>query len=289
MSFTVAHRFKILLPAFIYCSIFALLSAGCSRTDNGDFETEMAADSATVMPKDLWITDAENWIKVDLPQKEEYKLYATVSNSDEEIEMHFDAEKKLFLIGLLNDPTFVQNLFCEEGRIVFSNHTNKLDGIQWMAAYANGKAYATARKTATDWKSCGIAETPIDFTTVYAALKTADSFQKKELKHTFHSRFLDNQHKITATFNKEISLSFSLNVRKGDKVHIALGDDSKDVYFIVEPNNGSNMEHSTWTGIAEKTGDMNIIVYAVNSAPGKQFTLKAMATSPQSQAIARVL
>lgn len=288
MRVVVVNGFKILPPVFVSICIFVMLLAACSHSDNADFESEIAADSTDVMPKELWIADAENWTKSDLPQKkEEYTLYATLPDSDQEIEMHFDADRRLFQIVLLNDPMFTQNLYCEDGRIVFSNHTYKLDGSQWMAAYANGKAYASAQKTATDWKSCRMAETPIDFASVYNALKATRDFQKKELNHAYHSRFLDNQDKITATFNEEISFSFSLNVRKGDKIHIDLSDDSKDVYFIVEPNNGSNMEHSSWDGIAEKTGDMSIIVYAVNAAPGTQFTLKAEATSPQTQEFAQ--
>ena len=239
------------------------------------------------MPKDLWIADAENWTTLDLQKKEDYMLYSTYSNSDKEIEMHFDPEKRLFLVRLLSDPKYTQNLFCEEGRIVFSNHTSKNDSSQWMAAYANGKAYAAAEKTSGEWRSRGIEEVPIDFAAVNAALKTAANYQHKELKQSYHSRFLDNQERITAAFNSEISLSFSLNVRKGDKVNIDLSDDSKDVYFIVEPNNGSNMEHSSWNGTAEKTGDMSIVVYSVNAEPGKKFTLKAKAT-PQNQAIAQV-
>lgn len=241
------------------------------------------------MPKDFWITDAETWTGLDLEKKEEYKLYSTYSNSDKEIEMHFDAGKRLFLVRILDEPGFQHDLYCEEGRIVFSNHTSLADSTQWMAAYANGKVYAAALKTSRNWKSCAPEETPVDFSEINSALKTAAHFQNKELKKIYYGRFLDNQNKITAAFDSEISLSFSLNVRKGDKVYIDLSDDSKDVYFIVEPNNGSNMEHSTWTGIAEKSGDMSILVYAINAAPGKQFTLKAMATSPQSQAIARVL
>ncbi|NEN23662.1 hypothetical protein G3O08_09125 [Cryomorpha ignava] len=279
--------FKISFTDFLFYGIFVLLLTGCNTRDSSEFESTIEAEPASVMPKDLWIADAENWTNLDLKKKEDYKLYSTYSNSDKEIEMHFDPEKKLFLVRLLNDPKFNQNLFCEEGRIVFSNHSTQNDSSQWMAAYANGKAYAAAEKAAGDWKSRGIDEVPIDFNAVNAALKTAADYQRKELKQSYHSRFLDNQERITAAFNSEISLSFSLNVRKGDKVNIDLTDDSKDVYFIVEPNNGSNMEHSSWDGIAEKTGDMAIIVYAVNAQPGKKFTLKAKAT-PQNQEIAQV-
>lgn len=239
------------------------------------------------MPKDLWIADAVNWTDLDLKKREEYRLYSTFANTGKEIEMHFDPDRKLFLIKLLSDPNLEQNLFCEEGRIVFSNHSSLNDSAQWMAAYANGKAYAAAQKTSGDWKSLGISEVPIDFNAINAALKTADSYQQKERKHAYQGRFLDNLEKITATFNTEISLSFSLNVRKGDRVQIDLTDDSKDVYFIVEPNNGSNMEHRSWDGIAEKTGDMSIIVYSVDAEPGKEFTLKAKAI-PQNQVIAQV-
>lgn len=279
--------FKISLPAVLSYGIFALIFAGCNPLTTSDFESDNQSDSSAVMPKDLWIADAENYTELDLNKKDEYKLYSTYSNSNQEIEMHFDPEKRLFLVRLLNDPKVNQNLFCEEGRIVFSNHTNQMDSSQWMAAYANGKVYATAQKASGDWKSRGIEEAPIDFNAVNAALKTAAQYQRKELKQPYHSRFFDNQEKITAAFNTEISLSFSLNVRKGDKVNIDLTDDSKDVYFIVEPNNGSNMEHSSWDGIAEKTGDMSIIVYSVNAEPGKRFTLKAKAT-PQIQEIAQV-
>lgn len=279
--------FKISLQAILFYSIFAVLAAGCNQFPNSEFESDSEAHTAAVMPKDLWISDAQNWSELDLQKKEDYKLYSTYSNSDKEIEMHFDPEKRLFLVRLLNDPTYTQNLFCEEGRIVFSNHINQSDSSQWMAAYANGKAYAAAEKTGNEWNSRGIEEVPIDFLAVNAALLTAADYQHKELKQGSHTRFLDNQERITAAFDSEISLSFSLNVRKGDKVNIDLTDDSKNVYFIVEPNNGSNMEHSNWNGIAEKTGDMSIVVYSVNAEPGNKFTLKATAT-PQNQAIAQV-
>lgn len=239
------------------------------------------------MPEEMWISDAENWLNLDVKTKTQYTLYAPIFDTKREVEMHFDSDRHLFLIRILNDQGYRHDLYCEEGRVAFSEHYDQKNDAEWLMAYANGKVYAAARKSNEKWKGVLPGEVHLRPQLIDSALKSGIIYQNKEAAHPVPTRILEVQSEIAGQFKDEISIPFVLNVRKGDHINIRLDDKSENAYFTIDSGKGSNMEHQRWKGIADKTGDLAITVFSVEPKRDRKFTLKTEIT-PQNQDYAQV-
>ena len=234
------------------------------------------------MPEEIWISDAETWLNLDVKNKTHYTLYASIFDTKREVEMHFDSDRNLFLIRILNDPGYRHDLYCEEGRVAFSDHHDQKNNAEWIMAYANGKVYAAALKLNEKWKGILPGDVHMRPQLIDSALKSGIAFQKKEITKQAPIRIFENQSAIAGVFKDKIAIPFVLNARKGDHIRIVLEDQSQKAYFTIDPGNGSNMEHQHWKGIADKTGDLAITVFSVDPKSDRTFTLKTNIT-PQNQ------
>ncbi len=278
-------KIRSLNSPLIYVLILCFL--GCSLNKPETPGDEIMPEQLELLPSEVWISDAQHFADLYASKSTAYILYTSFLDGEKEIEMHFDSERNLFLIRLIHGDAYEGNLYCEAGRLVFSEHESTVSGIEWMVAYANGKAYATAQKRDGKWISHRVEDAPIKFDAINAALLKASEFRKKEKEKTYYQRILENKKEVTATFNAKSSLSFLLNVRKNAKVKIDLINNPNAIYFIVDPNSTSNMEHQNWEGTADKSGDITITIFSIPSAANQSFTLKTRVITPQNQGYAR--
>ncbi len=200
--------------------------------------------------------------------------------------MVFGSEKHLHSVEILGDANLSHQIFFENSKIIFSHHLDKSANIEWLVAYANEKPYASAVKNQGAWKAVHPEDIPINKQIIQLAQKQAKSYEEKELRHNYTHRIKKNQETIHGKFESNFSISFALNVRKGQSIHLSLESANKTIYFTVAPNNGSNMEHREWNGVATITGDLNITVFSVDSAHDQAFSLNAQCVSPQNLAFA---
>lgn len=263
------------------CCITTIILS-CGSAPEEEYTPANSPDSEEVMPEEFWISDAENWLNLDVKTKTQYTLYASIFDTKREVEMHFDSDRHLFLIRILNDPEYRHDLYCEEGRVAFSKHHSHNNDSAWLMAYANGKVYAAALKSNEKWKGILPGDVHLRPQLIDSALKSGIIYQNKEAVHPVSTRILESQSEIAGAFKDKISIPFLLNVRKGDHVSILLEDESKNAYFTIDSGKGSNMEHQGWKGIAEKTGDLAITVFSVEPKSDRKFTLKTKIT-PQNQ------
>ncbi len=253
-----------------------------------EMSEELNGKSPELLSNELWISDAQKWTDPSISKRTDYTLYSVLPGADEEIEMHFDKDRKLFLIKTLSNNHLIDSLYCEDGRIVFSKHVDVKTKDEWLVAYANEKPYAAALKNENTWISSSVDNLSMDFNLINTGLEKALFYQKKELTKPYHYRILEEQDLITGVFKSEIALSFSINVRKGEEVSITLDDPPRGIYFTIKPNNGSDMEHIEWKGKVDATGDMTVTVFTVEPDPTQKFTLKTKISNRQTQGYAQV-
>lgn len=260
---------------------------GCNIGDPSADSSTKTSDDESTMPNSVWITDAENYLNNTENRDSTYHLFSELNNTDnDEIRMTFGPRKKLYSVDILGDANLSHQLFFENGKIIFSYHKDKSADIEWLVAYANEKPYAAAAKNKTDWKAVNPLEIPINGRIIQLAQKQAKQYENKELRHNYSYRIKENPETINGKFNSSFSLSYAMNVRKGESIHLSLESTNNTIYFIVEPNNGSNMEHRDWSGVATFTGDLNITVFSVDTEKNQSFSLKARGVNPQNLAFA---
>ena len=244
-----------------------------------------SSDDESVIPNSVWISDAEIYLANTENKDSTYALFAELNGPDNaEIKMVFGPRKHLHSVDILGDSNLSHQLFFENGKIIFSYHNDKSAHIEWLVAYANEKPYAAAAKNQGEWKAVHPQDIPINNRIIQLAEKQAKQYEDKELRHRYSYRIKESPETINGKFESRFSLSFAMNVRKGESIHLSLESANKTIYFIVEPNNGSNMEHRDWNGIASFTGDLNITVFSVDTNHDQSFTLKAQGVNPQNLA-----
>lgn len=239
------------------------------------------------MPEEMWISDAETLLNLDVNKKTKYTLYAPIFDTKKEVEMYFDSDRHLFLIRILNDPGYRHDLYCEEGRLAFSEHYDQENDAEWLMAYANGKVYAAAQKANKKWKGVLPEQVRLRPQLIDSALKSGIIYQNREAAHPVPTRILENQSAIAGAFKDKTAIPFVLNARKGDHITILLEDESGNAYFTIDAGKGSNMEHQRWKGIADKTGDLAITVFSAEPKSDRKFMLKTVIT-PQNLGYALV-
>lgn len=260
---------------------------GCNIANPSGSSSKKTSDDETVIPNSVWISDAESFLVNTDKSDSSYALYSELNSPDEaEIKMIFGSDKHLYSVEILGDANLSHQLFFENGKIIFSHHIDKSEHIEWLLAYANEKPYAAATKNQDDWKAIHPEDIPINKQVIQFAEKQAKKYEDKELRHNYAYRIKKNPETINGKFESNFSLSFAMNVRKGESVHLSLESANKTIYFTVAPNNGSNMEHRDWHGVADSTGDLNITVFSVNSDPDQKFSLTVQSVSPQNLAFA---
>lgn len=254
----------------------------CGSIPEEEYTPVNVSDSEEVMPEEVWINDAENWLKLDVNKETQYTLYAPIFDTKREVEMHFDSNRHLFLIRILKDPGYRHDLYCEEGRVAFSEHYDQNNDKEWLLAYANGKVYAAAQKSNEKWSGVLPGEVHLSPLLIDSALKSGIIYQNKEAAHPIPTRILKKQSEIAGAFKDKLAVPFVLNARKGDQINILLEDESKNAYFTIDSGKGSSMEHQRWKGIADKTGDLVITVFTVEPKSDRKFILKTEIT-PQNR------
>ena len=262
------------------CITATILS--CGTIPEEDYTPVNIADNEEVMPEEMWISDAENWLNLDVKKETLYTLYAPIFDTKREVEMHFNSNHHLFLIRILNDPGFRHDLYCEEGRVAFSEHYDQNNNAEWLMAYANGKVYAAALKSDEKWKGISPGDVHLRPQLIESALKCGIVYQNKEAALLAPTRIFEDRSEIAGAFKDKISIPFVLNARKGDQINIQLDDESENAYFTIDAGKGSNMEHQRWKGLAVKTGDLAITVFSVEPKSDRKFKLKTE-ISPQNR------
>lgn len=278
---------KPVLKHLAFCSLFLVAIISCTPTFDDEINQDLNPESPELISNELWISDAQKWTDPSISERTNYTLYSALPGTDEEIEMHFDKERNLFLIKTLSNNYFINNLYCEDGRIVFSEHIDLKTKDEWLVAYANEKPYAAALKDENTWISSHVDNLSLDFDLINTGLKEALTYQKKEITKRYHYRILNQRDLITDAFNSEISLAYTINVRKGEEVSIELENQPSGIYFTIKPNNGSDMEHIEWKGKVDTTGDMTITVFTVKPDPNQKFTLVTKVSNRQTQGYAQ--
>lgn len=262
---------------------------GCSIGDPSGNSSTKLADNESIIPNSVWISDAKFYLADTDKNDSTYFLFSDLNSTDEaEIKMVFGPKKHLHSVDILGDSNLSHQLYFENGKIIFSHHIDKSAHIEWLVAYANERPYAAAAKNQGDWKAVHPEEIPINNHIIQLAEKQAKRYEEKELRHSYSYRIKESPETINGKFESNLSLSFAMNVRKDESVHLSLESTNKTIYFIVEPNNGSNMEHRDWHGVATSTGDLNITVFSVDSEPDQTFSLKAQTVSPQNLAFSPI-
>lgn len=262
-----------------FIQLFFLCCIATSTLSCGSFNKEETSQpylsiNKEVIPEDIWIPDAENRLNIDIAKLTNYILYASLFDTKREVEMHFDSNRRLFLIRILNDLGYRHDLFFEEGRLAFSEHYDIDNNTEWIMAYANGKVYAAALKANEKWKGILPEEVHLRPQLIDSALSVGITYQNKEETSSLPGRILENRSEIASVFKHQSSIPFVLNVRKGDHISIHLEDASKNSYFTIDFGNKSQIEHQQWNGITDITGDITINVFSANPEVDRKFTLK---------------
>lgn len=288
------HSLTILLNLpILRFGLFAFLMSvvyGCNIDNPSGNLSSIPTEEDSVIPNSVWISDAEYYVDNYEKKDSTYSLYADLNSPDaREIKMIFGPLKYLQSVEILGEANLSHILYFENRKVIFSHHIDSIAGIEWLVAYANEKPYAAATsKNNGEWKAIHPEDIPLNRQIILYSVKQAKKFQEKEIQHSYAYRFMNNPETIDGKFDDDLSLMYTMNVRKGESLHLKLESENKTIYFTVSPNNGSDMEQREWKEVAGFTGDINITVSLVDSRQAHNFSLKAEGVTPQNQVFSQV-
>lgn len=265
------------------CALLLLCTfIGCNPSNSPEHLVH-SAEAPTVIPNSIWISDAESWRDLSRRRDNPYSLYFTLNDTlANELKLLIGSDHSVYSADILGIPGIAHTLYFENDKIVFSLHIDSVAKIKWFLAYANEKPYAAAAKSGKEWEAIHLEDIPIDLHLIQHAEEVAKRYEKKEREHDYAYRILNKEKIIKGKLDSSFSVSYALNVRKNEHIHLSLTSSDSPIFFTVSPNNGSNMEHRNWDGIAKRTGDLNITVSSVKIASNQAFSLRVKRANPRN-------
>lgn len=278
--------FATILPVTGIVILCVLLSACKPEPLANDANRENKSEA--FIPNSLWISEAEALYNKSQNTDSTYFLFSEVDTDDpNEIRMLFSREGKLISVERLTKTDQRQELFYENGKIAFLQLSDRRSNVAWLLAFANEKPYAAATRGSGRWTASNPDDISLDANLLAKIDREAKTFVKKEAARRYKDRFEGNADSHSAEFQSEGECLYVCNLRKGEKFEVNLSSPDPGIYFTLKPNNGSDMEHRSWTGTATESGDITLTVFTVNDEPGQKFTLSVKRINPRNQAFAR--
>ncbi len=275
------YHVRSLNPGLVGICLIALMA--CAEIYTDDNQDDPATQN--LVPTELWLRQALEAVETSYPETKTYSVYMASSNKSTETELHFDRHHQLLMLAQRSDGMPSGNLYFDQGRATFSYHK---DGKQsWIVAYANNQAYAAAEKLEGNWNAAGLNHLPFSIESLQDAAAKAIKFEKYEAARPHTVRIYKPKERIDLEFGESKQLTFLINARAGERVQIRLNSHPSGSYFILKPNNGSNMEQHEWHGLAAETGDMELTVFKNETEGDPSITLEVEKTSSRNQGFAQ--
>lgn len=253
-------------------AVFGLTSCDI---DYAGFAQNDLQESTKVMPTDIWISEALHQIDSLDKTPATYNVFKDFGAQIGTSELHFYGDNSLGKACFINDSVGVNEMYFENGRLIFSLHEQGPFDIPCIVAYANKKPYAAATKNENGhWNATTPSALNMDLTFVDKASSLALQAESQEKNPDFVYRIRQLSDTIVRQLTPSLDEQFVMNVVEGDPIQLYLESDSEDVFFTIGPKDGVNMEQRNWKGNASKTGDLLITVLSTTSK-SKNYTLIA--------------
>jgi hypothetical protein len=254
------------LKPLLILSACILLSLNSCDTDYAGFSQSNLQISAEVMPTDIWIVEALQQIdSLDkIPE-----TYSVIKDFGEKIgtsKLHFYGDNSLGKAFFSRDSIGLDEMYFENGRLIFSLDKRGPYQTPCIVAYANKKPYAAAIKDKDgQWKATTPSKLELDILFVENASSLAIQAELEEKNPDYVYRIKQLGDTIIRQLAPALNEQFVMNVMKGDPIALYLKSDSENVFFTIGPKDGVNMERRNWKGNASETGDLLITVFSTAS------------------------
>ena len=248
-----------------------LLLWACSSID-AEEELTPTPISTSYVSSDLWLDHARSLIAEISNTDNQKVFFAEMPDNQSVLEISLDEKNRLTRVlqnDLLNRE---KEFYFEKGRLAFSK-IKLSDGYSILSAYADQIPYAHCYSDGGEPDQNLVRTLGLKNYEISAITRLAKEYALKEINHSYNIRIEGDQAKIVEKLNEENEFKVIMNVRKDERLKIQLASKARHVYFMLSPNNGSDMEHKFWRGPSPITGDITIRVFAAEEVSDKAFEL----------------
>lgn len=268
--------------SFLIFGSFAIISLTSCDIDYAGFAQNKPNNSA-IMPADIWVSDALHQIESLDTTSASYTVFKDFGQKIGTSKLYFYEDHSLGKMSFSIDSTDIDEMYFENGKLIFSLHNRSKSTSPYIVAYANNKPYAAAvQDNGEQWKATNPNYLNLDLAFINEASLLAVQTESKEKNPDYVYRISQLNDTITRQLAPSLNEYFVMNVMEGDPIQFYLESESEDMFFTIGPKDGVNMERRNWKGDATKTGDLLITVFSTN-AIAHNYTLIAKRLINESQ------